>query len=99
MDGSSLPPFFIWLLLNIVAGKLRSKLFFLTRKFMPGIHSDMLKAFVQQSQPALLILGVHEISPPDGLGFVVQILPLGTTEFWKHVGRGPLHPLESLRNF
>lgn len=67
---------------------------------MPGIHSDVLKAFVQQSQPALLILGVQEeMSRPDGLGLVEQILPLGTTDFWKHVGRGPLHPLESLRNF
>lgn len=87
----------MWLLLTTIARKLRSQLFFLTRKFVPGIRSDMLKAFVQPSQPALLVLGVHEeMSLPNWLGLVEQILPLGTTDFWKYVGRGPLHPLGPL---
>lgn len=48
---------------------------------MPGIPSDV---FVQQSQPALLILGVHEdMSPADRLGLVEQMLLLDATDFWK----------------
>lgn len=71
---------FIWLLLNTVVGKSGSKLFFLTRKFMPGIPNDVLKVFVQHLQPALLILGIHEdMRRADDLGLAEQILPLGAT--------------------
>lgn len=85
MDDSFLPPFSSGYCFNTVAGKSRSKLFFLTRKFMLGIPSDVMKVFVQQLWPALLILGVREdMSPADRSRFCHWVL-LTSGNVWEGV--------------